>query len=109
MGKSKHTLAFIESPGRRSDDTQRYRRESQRDGVIHRVAEVNPPFKNPGKQIKPLARQLSRLGFLCGQKKIVRPNAYERLSRWGRTRTLRDSNLEIGCQRYGIPVLHSTG
>src|SRR5215472_5491177 len=109
MGKSKHMLAFIELPGRRSDDAQRYRRESQRNSVIHCVAKVNPPFENPGKQIKPLAGQLSRLGFLCGQKKIVRPNAYEGFSRWGRTRTRRDSNLEIGCQRDGIPVLQSTG
>src|SRR5262245_59035965 len=105
MGKRKHTLAFIELPRRRSDNTQGYRRESQRNCVIHRVDEVNPPLKNPRKQIKPLARQFSRLGFLCGQKKIVRPNAYERLSRWGRTRTLRYSNLEIGRQRYSIPVL----
>src|SRR5262245_23733351 len=97
MSKSKYTLAFIESPRRRSDNTQGNRRESQRNCVIHRVAEVNPPLKNPGKQIKPLTRQFSRLGFLCSQKKIVRPNAYEGFSRCGRTRTLRDSNLQIGC------------
>src|SRR5262245_5919162 len=109
MGKSKHMLAFIESPRRRSDNTQRYRRKSQCNGIINRVAEVNPPLKNPGKQIKPLAGQFSRLGFLCSQKKIVRPNAYEGFFRWGRTRTLRDSNLKIGRQRYGISVLQSSG